>query len=119
MERQKFVVFLVLLMISLVDAFPTFYEQTRKPCKKQKFEYGYVCVCTADYCDSLYVPMPKANEYVFVTSSADGERFIYEKGKVTKSNNDTNAYLEIDSSKVYQKIRGFGGMKIVAHFVQS
>lgn len=90
--------------------------QPRKPCRLRQAEYGYVCVCDDNYCDTLDIPEPKSgNEYVLVTSSESGDRFYYEIGKVYKklnSNecpNSLQATLEIDSSKTYQKMSGFGG----------
>lgn len=87
--------------------------QTRKPCRPLQTEQGYVCVCDDDYCDTLDVPLPKAsNEYILVTSSKAGDRFSYEKGNVKQPNKfseSSSVYISIDSTKVYQKILGFGG----------
>lgn len=97
--------------------------KTSKPCLLQVTEYGHVCVCDVDYCDTLDVPEPsESNEYVLVTSSESGERFSYFKGMFSKGNlsdlncsqsnattNATKAFIQIDQSKTYQIIIGFGG----------
>lgn len=88
--------------------------QTRKPCRPMQTEQGIVCVCDEEYCDTLDVPLPKSSsEYILVTSSKAGHRFSYEKGNLRKPSNKnggaSSVHIPIDSSNVYQKIRGFGG----------
>lgn len=86
--------------------------QTQKPCRLRRFQRGSVCVCDDNYCDSLDVPEPKNMEYILVTSSNQGDRFSYSKGKLNppksckKQKNEANNILEIDSMTVYQTIRG-------------
>lgn len=93
--------------------------ETTKPCRLAKAEFGYVCICDKDYCDSLDVPEPKyGNKYVLVTSSKDGDRFSYQKGKFSRrkcskqkcrSHNSSNIYVKINRKIKYQKMCGFGG----------
>lgn len=103
---RKRVLFLCFVAIIFVSAL-----RTRKPCRKLLAEYGYVCVCDENYCDTLEVPKPKANstEFVLVTSSLSGDRFSYKIGKMTKPRKTTRVCLELEPLDEYQEIRGWGG----------
>lgn len=107
-----------LLTICLISSIfiPALALQPRRPCRLRESKYGYVCVCDENYCDDLNIPLPKKNrEFTLVTSSESGERFSYEKGDLYKQSSapsnasESDTRLEIDSTKVYQKIWGFGG----------
>ncbi|XP_055318420.1 lysosomal acid glucosylceramidase-like [Sitodiplosis mosellana] len=104
MSRRQFIICLVAVFLVSATAL-----STRKPCRKLQAEYGYVCVCDDNYCDTLDVPEPNAKEYILVTSSESGDRFSYKKGKLIKPKNVSKVYLEIDPSDEYQEIKGFGG----------
>lgn len=87
-----------------------------KPCKPIQTEYGYSCKCTDDYCDTLNVPEPEsANQFVFITSSKDGDRFSYENGRFSSLNSSNllneERILQINQQIEYgkSKIIGFGG----------
>lgn len=84
---------------------------TSKPCNYQQTSDGGVCICNETYCDTLDVPEPDHGEYILVTSSKDGKRFDATKGYLNTSNSKdlSNRWLEIDDSRKYQKIIGFGG----------
>lgn len=82
---------------------------TRKPCRVKEEKFGYVCVNDEKYCDTLDVPEEIANnEYLLVTSSKNKDRFVYETGKI-ECGKLTKTLVDIDSSKRYQTMQGFGG----------
>lgn len=89
--------------------------QMEKPCRLKKFNAGYVCVCTDQYCDSLNLPkLSNRNEWMLVTSSESGQRFNYSLGTFQSSNkteqsNKREAIVEINQNIAYQEILGFGG----------
>lgn len=92
--------------------------QTQKPCELKKFDAGYVCVCTDNYCDTLNVPkLSKSNEWLLVTSTRSGQRFNFSMGEFhTKHDNDNNqahskskTFMEINQNIVHQEVLGFGG----------
>ncbi|KAI1706332.1 glycosyl hydrolase family 30 TIM-barrel domain-containing protein [Ditylenchus destructor] len=97
-------------------------------CNERKYESGIVCVCNSSYCDE-YTPvgrLPKGKVAIF-TSSESGKRFskshaffTREGVCVTKSFRKQLLYgggpededlisVEIDTTKQFQKILGFGG----------
>lgn len=104
----KVLVVLILIINSVIAS------GTSKPCKRKNAEFGFVCECTEDYCDTLDVPEPEiGNRYTLVTSSKSGERFSYETGAFTQSNKKYSAsvQLKINRKKTYpfSRIVGFGG----------
>lgn len=104
MRRREFICCVIAAILVTANAL-----STRKPCRKLLAEYGYVCVCDDNYCDTLSVPEPKAREYTLVTSSESGERFTYKKGKLIRPKNVSGVCIEIDASDEYQEVKGFGG----------
>lgn len=104
---------LCFLLVTTVVSFGTAL-QTSQPCRLQRAEYGYVCTCDSNYCDSLDVPEPSyGDEFTLVTSSEDGDRFSYIKGSFEKGGRGdreySQIYIKINRRKQYQKIFGFGG----------
>lgn len=89
---------------------------TEKPCLLRKFDAGYVCVCTDDYCDTLKVPkLNSKNEWMLVTSTESGQRFNISVGEFkplssnNKPTNSTKTFFQINQNVMYQEIVGFGG----------
>lgn len=109
-----------------------------RPCQLQKFDKGYVCVCNETYCDTLDFTRPTTQgEYVLISSSKSGHRFVSSKGymlpderpvqkplhdifysviRVKRKTNDKDkdkqflkTTVTLDRSKKYQEIIGFGG----------
>lgn len=89
--------------------------QTRRPCRSQNGHHGIVCVNDETYCDSIEMPSPQNEEYILATSSSAGDRFYYEKENLCehylskKFTLEAKNILEIDSTKTFQTIQGFGG----------
>lgn len=102
---------IVLLLLNAENALMTSGMSTSKPCNYQTTADGGVCVCNQTYCDTLDVPGLECGEYILVTSSKNGKRFDTIKGDMTgsKATDVPNRWLEIDNSRTYQKIVGFGG----------
>lgn len=111
----KFLVIWLALNLSLA-------ESTFKPCRRKKLSNdadSWVCVCDTKYCDTLNVAETSGkNEFVFVSSSKDGERFNFTLGRFPRRNRVAGAPAPLDLSKTYVKIkeiasgrpiRGFGG----------
>lgn len=89
--------------------------QTEKPCQLRKFDAGYVCVCSDDYCDTLYLPeLKKTDEYLLVTTTQLGQRFNLSFGEFHTNYDDnqpTNLneiFVEIHQNIAHQEIIGFG-----------
>ena len=78
--------------------------------------YGHestVCVCTSSHCDTLK-PLIKTSHGLVSSyvSSLDGDRFHHSELNFTKSSpsiSSTTIQVTLDSSKLHQKIIGFGG----------
>lgn len=71
-----------------------------------------VCVCNSTYCDSTPEPKPSSPEkgtFHWYVSSRDGLRLSLSKGQMGRCQNDGSLTLNIDTSKRYQTILGFGG----------
>lgn len=93
----------------------TFGLQTSKPCQLRKFDVGYVCVCTDDYCDTLNLPeLSNENAWMLVTSTESGQRFNFSFGNfkwqhdnIETISNETNC--EINQNILHHKVTGFGG----------
>lgn len=90
--------------------------QTEKPCQLKKFDAGYVCVCSVDYCDTLNLPeLNKTDEYLLVTSTQSGQRFNLSFGEFQTEYDDkeptdlNEIFVEIHQNIVHQEIIGFGG----------
>lgn len=89
--------------------------RTPRPCRLEKAEYGYICSCDENYCDSLNVPEPNyGNRYILVTSSEAGDRFSYSNGRFLldsceKCDSYSETTIKINKYKTFQKIVGFGG----------
>lgn len=114
MKNQNLFIFLILSVIVVVIC--ASYSETSNPCLKQKKKHGYVCMCNENYCDTLDVPEPTANnDYVLVTTSKNNDRFAYRTGTFEqydfccKRNKSSMVTLDIDLTRKYQQIKGFGG----------
>lgn len=88
--------------------------QTSKPCQLRKFDAGWVCVCTDDYCDTLNLPeLSNANEWMLVTSTESGQRFNFSLGNFKWENNTKTAsnetQCEINQTVLHHEVIGFGG----------
>ncbi|CAH0595440.1 unnamed protein product [Chrysodeixis includens] len=100
----------VILIIWLTSA-----ADTDRPCLRKYLDNGsadtLVCVCTADYCDSVTRAMPSSGEYVIYSSSEAGSRFEKSTGKLQSLREDGmySINLELDPTVTYQTIDGFGG----------
>lgn len=80
------------------------------PCKIRKTKYGNVCVCTADYCDTLEDIEPQnVGDYVVVSSSKGSAPFLVRKGLFNASAKSETTHIEVQRNKEYQKMYGFGG----------
>lgn len=109
---MKFVLLWFIAVIKFVIAL-----NTSKPCALFQTEYGDSCECTDDYCDTLDVPEPDfGNEFVWITSSKNGERFSYENGKLSTQNLSASFHEEGITLRINQRIKyekskiiGFGG----------
>lgn len=89
--------------------------QTSKPCQLRKFDAGYVCVCSDDYCDTLNLPeLSNENEWMLVKSTESGQRFNFSFGNfkwqhdnIETISNETQC--EINQNVLHHKVTGFGG----------
>lgn len=79
------------------------------PCKSRTIADGkIVCVCDANYCDTIETPeIPPEGNYIVFTSNKEGLRF--EKSGGSFNNSSAAANIKINVSKTYQTIEGFGG----------
>lgn len=85
---------------------------TSKPCQRKKFDAGYVCVCTNDYCDTLDVPeLSNDDEWLLVTSTESGQRFNFSVGTFNFNQhiNPSVTFVDINQNAVHHEIIGFGG----------
>uniref|UniRef100_A0A2A4K975 Glucosylceramidase n=1 Tax=Heliothis virescens TaxID=7102 RepID=A0A2A4K975_HELVI len=86
-------------------------ENTDRPCMLRSTVNGSVCVCTADYCDTITRDVPDSGRYVSYVSSEAGLRFRKTSGQLHKYGEGvtSDTTLEIDVTTKYQTIEGFGG----------
>ncbi|XP_031621875.1 putative glucosylceramidase 4 [Contarinia nasturtii] len=108
--RKKMIKISIFLMIfTLKSVFP--HLPTRKPCQLRKFNAGYVCVCTNDFCDTLNIPnMDNENEWLLVTTTESGQRFNFSFGKFNlQHDNPSKTFMEIKKNALHHEIIGFGG----------
>lgn len=120
---MKIVLLWLIAVVEFVSAL-----NTSKPCALFQTEYGDSCACTENYCDTLDVPEPDfGDEFVWVTSSKGGDRFSYEKGKISIRNSSESfeegeITLRIDQRIKHEKSKviGFGGgfTDAVSHIVE-
>ncbi len=100
------------------------YAQT--PCHIVTFEYGNVCQCTEDYCDTIaplgIIPNGQAALYESTSEHAGTHRLtrLTNLEFQRQENPNITNLLEINYALTYQKIIGFGGAltdssSIVAH----
>lgn len=80
------------------------------PCNFHRIGDG-VCVCNDTYCDTLDVPQIVCGEYILVTSSKSGKRFNITRTKFDSLSTTvaSNRRFEIDETRKYQQLIGFGG----------
>lgn len=101
-------------VISLVFAL-----KTSVPCRLESAEYGFVCTCDENHCDTLNVPLPKMGKsHVLITSSEAGDRFSYDEGEFedidcdliecVHCNTDT-VHVTVGRRISHREIIGFGG----------
>lgn len=100
----KWLIFCIISVSSSTGTNPS------NPCNFVRIGDG-VCICNATYCDSLDVPQPICNKYTLITSSKSGKRFEVTTAHLNSSKLTTSAnrWLQIDGTRQYQKIIGFGG----------
>ncbi|XP_017776526.1 PREDICTED: glucosylceramidase-like [Nicrophorus vespilloides] len=80
-----------------------------KKCNSRKYDQdSIVCVCNADYCDTIdpLEPLPKG-EYAVYTSDKNGMRFEKVSNRFTSLTNQKT--VKINRNNRYQEIIGFGG----------
>ena len=83
-------------------------------CKAQHFSAdSFVCTCTDIYCDGFSaegLSLP-SDSYAVYTSSKDGARFELNVGNISSKPevNEDTVVLELNSSKKFQEVLGFGG----------
>ncbi|CAG7835904.1 unnamed protein product [Allacma fusca] len=87
-------------------------SNAKTPCQPRDFGHGsVVCLCTADYCDTLEPlgPIPN-NKFYHLVSSQDGERFEVSYGEIGNHSLDLpDVVIRINKTETFQKILGFGG----------
>lgn len=106
---------LFLLLIAVIDLASAL--TTSKPCYLFQTEYGYNCMCSNEYCDTLDVPdeLKSGDQFIWIKSSEDGDRFFYEYGNFSTQNtfesSEEEIILRINQEIKYEKskIIGFGG----------
>ncbi|XP_032527861.2 lysosomal acid glucosylceramidase-like [Danaus plexippus] len=84
------------------------------PCAPRFLNNSVVCVCNATYCDTVTRRVPEAGTYIAYTSSKSGLRFSITQGDIedadtSYSSADYGKVFDLQPSKVYQAIEGFGG----------
>ncbi|XP_028159418.1 lysosomal acid glucosylceramidase-like [Ostrinia furnacalis] len=117
MGIQRKVILLLTLVIQL-----SIHCTADKPCWSQIFDQNKstVCLCTSEYCDELIRDEPSLGNYVAYTSSEDGLRFQKSTKSLQTFNFDSQAAtctlsnycypaLYLNTSRLYQKVEGFGG----------
>ncbi|XP_044021245.1 lysosomal acid glucosylceramidase-like [Aphidius gifuensis] len=85
------------------------FSGTENECIPRKFPDGIVCVCNSTYCDSIGVDVPPKGKFRSYISSEDGKRFKIEDGDFNNDTSDNEIILNLNSTKIYQTIKGFGG----------
>ncbi|XP_053133307.1 lysosomal acid glucosylceramidase-like [Hemicordylus capensis] len=81
------------------------------PCNKKYFGHdSIVCVCNRTYCDTQDpVSLPRPGFFVKYESSKSGARLERSEGKFQDSPFTPDFVLTLDTSKRFQRIKGFGG----------
>lgn len=107
-KKRAIVSFISLVSVTILAMHP------RYRCNIRATEYGYICVCNSTYCDTLDIAYPESSkEYTLVTTSRSKDRFHYKTGKFGDEDDcckkKRHAYLEVDTSKTFQTMQGFGG----------
>lgn len=105
------------LMLCFTSTFALHQYQTSKPCQLRKFDAGYVCVCTDDYCDTLQLPeLGDTSEWLLVTSTELGQRFNFSFGNFKPPQHDNpietssnEIHCEINQNVLHHEVLGFGG----------
>ncbi|XP_059049052.1 lysosomal acid glucosylceramidase-like [Achroia grisella] len=101
----------VLLLLSnfMLLVHGTYYNED-KTCRSRSTNNSVICVCTADYCDTITREVPVTGRYFAYTSSQGGLRFSKSTGVLQKHTDDkSNPTLVLDPTIQYQSIEGFGG----------
>lgn len=99
---NKFVLFL-----SLFLAFTPISSLSCKPVKK---EYGSVCECTSDYCDSVdAIGAINSGKAVIYQTSKSGDRLKRSETEFEHEHNGGWQNLHVHIEKEYQQVIGFGG----------
>ncbi|XP_023943786.2 lysosomal acid glucosylceramidase [Bicyclus anynana] len=81
-----------------------------KPCAARQIEdESVVCVCNSSYCDDIIREHPADGTYVVYTSSKSGLRFQKRISQWSDGELSRRLTLELDPTKQYQTIEGFGG----------
>ncbi|KAM9368391.1 uncharacterized protein LRP34_011600 [Phaethornis superciliosus] len=81
------------------------------PCDAKDFGHGsLVCACSATYCDTLDpLVLPAPGTYIKYESSKAGKRLERSEGNFQHNAESTDFHLTLDTTKRYQKVKGFGG----------
>ena len=98
----------------------------QSPCDIVRFDYGHVCQCTEDYCDTITplgtIPSSQAALYESTSEHAGTHRLarLTNLQFQAQMNPNVTALLQINYTAKYQTILGFGGAftdaaAIVAH----
>ncbi|NXS90299.1 GLCM Glucosylceramidase, partial [Erpornis zantholeuca] len=82
-----------------------------RPCIPKDFGRGsLVCVCNATYCDTLDpLVLPATGSYVKYESSKAGKRLERSEGRFQRSLRTPGLLLTLNTSTLYQHVKGFGG----------
>ncbi|KFP51305.1 Glucosylceramidase, partial [Cathartes aura] len=82
-----------------------------RPCDAKDFGHGsLVCACSATYCDTLDpVVLPAPGTSVKYESSKAGKRLERSEGSFQRNAKTTDFHLILDTTRRYQKVKGFGG----------
>lgn len=103
---SQVVVLLLLNFVFLVES---------QSCQLREYKYGYVCVCSEAYCDTLEYNEPTdSNRFALISSSKNGLRFHSVEGSFRTDIRidaavNADAVVTVDRIKTAQRIVGFGG----------
>ncbi|XP_023343121.1 glucosylceramidase [Eurytemora carolleeae] len=79
-------------------------------CIERSFGHtSHVCVCNSTYCDTLSIPDIEANTILHIESDREGKRFAQSTVEWGEGDETVGVLVNVDSSRLYQTILGFGG----------
>uniref|UniRef100_A0A0N5B533 Glucosylceramidase n=1 Tax=Strongyloides papillosus TaxID=174720 RepID=A0A0N5B533_STREA len=105
-------IYLLYILLNIVRAL-----SEDKPCSKKNFgdenDLKIVCVCNSTYCDesSDFLSTQLISNIGIITSTKDGKRFekTFQVKGDSLNDSEIHGIINIDTTKQYQKIIGFGG----------